>query len=81
MCLFVTVIALCQDITKKIEDKCSNPSSINSNSAVSDRYNGRQSDKTRLTSFARDDDVDQGGRSCAGARVAPAEKFGLGQKF
>ena len=23
----------------------------------------------------------QGGRSCAGARVAPAEKFGLGQKF
>ena len=25
--------------------------------------------------------VVQGGRSCAGARVAPAEKFGLGQKF
>ena len=24
---------------------------------------------------------DQGGRSCAGARVAPAEKFGLGRKF
>ena len=23
----------------------------------------------------------QGGRSCAGARVAPAEKFGLGRKF
>ena len=23
----------------------------------------------------------QGGRSCTGARVAPAEKFGLGQKF
>ena len=23
----------------------------------------------------------QGGRSCAGARGAPAEKFGLGQKF
>ena len=23
----------------------------------------------------------QGGRSCAGARVAPAKKFGLGQKF
>ena len=32
-----------------------------------------------------DGDVDhrfgQGGRSCAGARVAPAEKFGLGRKF
>ena len=25
--------------------------------------------------------VCQGGRSCAGARVAPAEKFGLGRKF
>ena len=25
--------------------------------------------------------ADQGGRSCAGARVAPAEKFGLGRKF
>ena len=25
--------------------------------------------------------VSQGGRSCAGARVAPAEKFGLGRKF
>ena len=25
--------------------------------------------------------VYQGGRSCAGARVAPAEKFGLGRKF
>ena len=24
---------------------------------------------------------DQGGRSCAGARGAPAEKFGLGRKF
>ena len=24
---------------------------------------------------------DQGGRSCTGARVAPAEKFGLGRKF
>ena len=24
---------------------------------------------------------EQGGRSCTGARVAPAEKFGLGQKF
>ena len=23
----------------------------------------------------------QGGRSCTGARVAPAEKFGLGRKF
>ena len=23
----------------------------------------------------------QGGRSCAGARVAPAEKFGVGRKF
>ena len=23
----------------------------------------------------------QGGRSCAGARVAPAEKFGLGRTF
>ena len=23
----------------------------------------------------------QGGRSCAGARAAPAEKFGLGRKF
>ena len=23
----------------------------------------------------------QGGRSCAGAQVAPAEKFGLGRKF
>ena len=23
----------------------------------------------------------QGGRGCTGARVAPAEKFGLGQKF
>ena len=23
----------------------------------------------------------QGGRSCAGARVAPAEKFGLGRKY
>ena len=23
----------------------------------------------------------QGGRSCAGARVAPAEKFGLGRNF
>ena len=23
----------------------------------------------------------QGGRSCAGARGAPAEKFGLGRKF
>ena len=26
---------------------------------VSDRYNGRQSDEIRLTSYARDDDVDQ----------------------
>ena len=26
-------------------------------------------------------DTNQGGRSCAGARVAPAEKFGLGRKF
>ena len=25
--------------------------------------------------------LNQGGRSCAGARVAPAEKFGLGRKF
>ena len=25
--------------------------------------------------------LSQGGRSCAGARVAPAEKFGLGRKF
>ena len=25
--------------------------------------------------------VEQGGRSCAGAREAPAEKFGLGRKF
>ena len=25
--------------------------------------------------------VAQGGRSCAGARGAPAEKFGLGRKF
>ena len=25
--------------------------------------------------------VIQGGRSCTGARVAPAEKFGLGRKF
>ena len=25
--------------------------------------------------------LNQGGRSCTGARVAPAEKFGLGQKF
>ena len=24
--------------------------------------------------------IEQGGRSCAGARVAPAQKFGLGQK-
>ena len=24
---------------------------------------------------------DQGGRSCTGARVAPAEKFGLRRKF
>ena len=58
MCLFVTIIALYQDITKKIEDKSSNPSIINSNSAVSDRYNGRQSDEIRLTSYDRDDDVD-----------------------
>ena len=28
-----------------------------------------------------DDDQDQGGRSCTGARVAPAEKFGHGRKF
>ena len=27
------------------------------------------------------DCVTQGGRSCTGARVAPAEKFGLGRKF
>ena len=26
-------------------------------------------------------DSHQGGRSCTGARVAPAEKFGLGQNF
>ena len=26
-------------------------------------------------------DSHQGGRSCTGARVAPAEKFGLGRKF
>ena len=60
MCLFVTIIALYQDITKKIEDKSSNPSSndSNSNSALSDRYNGRQSDAIRLTSYDRDDDVD-----------------------
>ena len=25
--------------------------------------------------------LDQGGRSCTGARVAPAEKFGLGRNF
>ena len=25
--------------------------------------------------------AEQGGRSCAGARVAAAEKFGLGRKF
>ena len=28
-----------------------------------------------------DDNADQGGRSCAGARVAPAEKFGLGRTY
>ena len=27
------------------------------------------------------DSCGQGGRSCTGAQVAPAEKFGLGQKF
>ena len=58
MCLFVTIIALYQDITKKIEDKSSNPSSINSNSAVSDIYNGRKSDEIRLTSYYGDGDVD-----------------------
>ena len=26
-------------------------------------------------------DISQGGRSCTGARVAPAERFGLGRKF
>ena len=25
--------------------------------------------------------IEQGGRSCTGAQVAPAEKFGLGRKF
>ena len=44
--------------SKKIEDISSNPSSINSDSAVSDRYNGGQSNKIRLTSYDGDDDVE-----------------------
>ena len=37
----------------------------------------------RISKWEDDDDDgdDQGGRSCTGARVAPAEKFGLGRKF
>ena len=31
--------------------------------------------------FKTKNTIYQGGRSCAGARVAPAEKFGLGRKF
>ena len=50
------------------------PSSLKSRSGVNpDLENGPK--WKQLMSLA------QGGRSCVGARVAPAEKFGLGRKF
>ena len=41
-------------------------------------HSGEKSLKCTLCEYAS---VNQGGRSCAGARGAPAEKFGLGRKF
>ena len=37
--------------------------------------------RIKMSSVTKVVRLDQGGRSCAGARVAPAEKFGLGRKF
>ena len=41
-------------------------------------HSGEKALKCTLCEYAS---VNQGGRSCAGARGAPAEKFGLGRKF
>ena len=42
---------------------------------------GDGDDVNNVHGAAGGDDDDQGGRSCTGARVTPAEKFGLERKF
>ena len=46
-----------------------------------DGYNLASMNKNRKYQLMTQKPSQQGGRSCAGARVAPAEKFGLGRKF